>query len=250
MTLYTMKELEFKEVDQIGAETLAVISAANAFNEWTYQRIRPFCKGKILEIGSGVGNISQYFLEDGHQLHLSDVRPHYCQLLADRFATTKNCLGITHLDWVAPDFEQRYAHLLGQFDTIFSLNVLEHIHQDSLALHNANLLLQPKGRLLILVPSYQWLYNQLDRNLDHYRRYTTQSLGSLIQAQGFRLTQQQYFNFMGIFAWFISGYLQGNRQIPAGQMRLYNTFVPLFKLLDFLVFKRMGLSTIVVGEKE
>ncbi|MGH1335724.1 MAG: class I SAM-dependent methyltransferase [Aureispira sp.] len=245
-----MKEIEFKEVDLIGEETLAVISTANAFNQWTYQRVQPFCQGKILEIGSGVGNISHYFLEAGYPLHLSDVRPHYCQALEKRFSKTPNCQGITHLDWVAPDFKERYADLLGQFDTIFSLNVLEHIHQDALAIQHAKLLLRPKGRLLILVPSYQWLYNQLDKNLDHYRRYTTRSLGQLIEAQGFRLLHRQYFNFMGIFAWFISGYLQGNRQIPAGQMRLYNTFVPFFKLLDRLVFKSMGLSTIVVAELE
>lgn len=245
-----MKQLEFKEIDVVGAETLAVISAANAFNEWTFQRIQPFCQGKILEIGSGVGNISQYFLAAGQQLHLSDVRPQYCQTLENNFAAYPNCLGITQLDWVAPDFEQQYAHLIGQFDTIFSLNVLEHLQQDAQALHNAQLLLQPKGKLLILVPSYQWLYNQLDENLDHYRRYTTQSLGQLMQAQGFHLLHQEYFNFMGIFAWFISGYLQGNQQIPAGQMSLYNTFVPLFKFLDALVFKRMGLSTIVVGERK
>ena len=243
-----MKEVEFKEVDIVGEETLAVISTANAFNQWTYQRIRPFCKGKILEIGSGVGNISHYFLEAGYELHLSDVRPHYCNALEKRFSETPHCQGITQLDWVAPDFEERYADLLGQFDTIFSLNVLEHIHQDTLAIQNAKLLLQPKGRLLILVPAYQGLYNQLDKNLDHYRRYTTRNLGEQITAQGFRVLHREYFNFMGIFAWFISGYLQGNQQIPAGQMRLYNAFVPLFKLLDGLVFKSMGLSAIVVAE--
>lgn len=244
-----MKELEFKEIDVVGEETLDVISKADAFNQWTYQRIQPFCKGNILEIGSGVGNISNYFLEAGQQLHLSDVRPQYCQALEKRFAHLPNCQGITHLDWVAPDFETRYAHLLGQFDTIFSLNVLEHIHDDAQALQNAQLLLKPQGRLLLLVPSYQWLYNKLDENLDHYRRYTTQSLSTLMQAEGFHIIQREYFNFMGIFAWFISGYLQGNQQIPAGQMNLYNTFVPIFKWIDRLLLKSMGLSTIVVGEK-
>lgn len=245
-----MKELKFNETDPIGAQTLEVISTASAFNEWTYQRIRPFCQGEILEIGSGVGNISRYFLEEGHNIHLSDIRSHYCQVLEERFGGVSNCQGITQMDWAAPDFEERYPSLLGRFDTVFSLNVLEHIHQDSLALQNARRLLQPQGRLLILVPSYQWLYNQLDYHLDHYRRYTIHHLGELMQTQGFCIVNRQYFNFMGIFAWFISGYLQGNQQIPAGQMRLYNTFVPFFKIMDQLLFKKIGLSTIVVGQKQ
>jgi SAM-dependent methyltransferase len=150
---------------------------------------------------------------------------------------------------VAPDFAEHYAHLLGQFDTIFSLNVLEHLLDDAQALQNARLLLRPKGRLLILVPSYQWLYNHLDENLDHYRRYTTGSLSRLMRAQALRPIHQEYFNCMGILAWFISGYLQRNPQIPAGQMRLYNTLVPFFRLVDLLVYKRAGLSAIVVAER-
>jgi hypothetical protein len=54
---------------------------------------------------------------------------------------------------------------------------------------------------------------------------------------------------MGIFAWFVSGKLQKNNSIPAGQMRLYNMLVPVFKIIDILVFRICGLSTIVVGHK-
>ncbi len=243
-----MKEIEFKEIDPIGGETIDVISSANAFNKWTYQRIVPFCKGDILEIGSGMGNISQYFIAAGHAIHLTDVRSHYCKALETRFGAANNCQGVTHLDWTASNFADRYAPLLGKFDTIFSLNVLEHIYDDAQALENTQLLLKPSGKLLILVPSYQALYNQLDRNLDHYRRYTTRSLSALLRQKGYRPIHQEYFNCMGIPAWFISGYLQRNQQIPSGQMRLYNAFVPLFKLIDYLVFKKLGLSTIVVSE--
>lgn len=54
---------------------------------------------------------------------------------------------------------------------------------------------------------------------------------------------------MGIFAWFISGKLQGNKTIPQGQMKLYNLLVPFFRIIDILTFRRVGLSTIVVGQK-
>ena len=37
--------------------------------------------------------------------------------------------------------------------------------------------------------------------------------------------------------------------IPAGEMKLYNAFVPLFKLVDQITFKRLGLSVICVIKK-
>ncbi|BDS13708.1 class I SAM-dependent methyltransferase [Aureispira anguillae] len=244
-----MKELEFKEIDHIGGETLDVISDADKFNQWTYDTIEPYCKGKILEIGSGVGNISQFFLQAEASILLSDIRQVYCDELQKKFGDAPSLAGIELLDLVVPDFDQRFAHLLGTFDTVFSLNVVEHIYDDTLAIKNCKKLLKKGGHLIILVPSFQWLYNGLDKDLDHYRRYNKKSLAALFDQNELTIIRKQYFNFMGIFAWFISGKLQKNNTIPGKQMRLYNMFVPLFRWIDKLVFRRAGLSTIVVGKK-
>lgn len=245
-----MKEIDFKEIDLVGGETLDIISEADKFNEWTYQTIFPFCKGSILEIGSGLGNISSFFLNNQHSITLSDIRQGYCRELERQFSVYPNLQGIELLDLVDPYFDHKFEHLLGTFETVFSLNVVEHIYDDSLAIKNAKKLLKKDGHLIILVPSYQWLFNNLDKKLDHYRRYTTQTLRALLEGQGLDIIHQQYFNFMGVFAWFISGKLQQNDSIPGGQMRLYNTFVPLFKWIDKIVWNRAGLSTIVVGKKQ
>lgn len=54
--------------DILGYSILKSISGADKFNRWMYETIKPFCKGRILEIGGGIGNISQYFLNDGARL--------------------------------------------------------------------------------------------------------------------------------------------------------------------------------------
>jgi len=36
---------------QYGTDTLEVISVARNFNRWMYDTVKPFCSGKILEIG-------------------------------------------------------------------------------------------------------------------------------------------------------------------------------------------------------
>ncbi|MFL5730278.1 MAG: class I SAM-dependent methyltransferase, partial [Cytophagaceae bacterium] len=75
------KDFAYAEHDEIGIETLDVISSADKFNKWTYETIQPYCKGEILEIGSGIGNISKYFLESGAAITLSDIRINYCEYL-------------------------------------------------------------------------------------------------------------------------------------------------------------------------
>lgn len=239
----------FKEVDQEGLDTLSAIEQAKTFNRWMYSCIRPYCSGQILEIGSGIGNISECFFADGYDLSLSDVRDNYCAALQAKFAHEPHLRSVIKLDLVAPDFEQQYAQLLGTFDTVFALNVVEHIQDDALAIANCRKLLRLGGNLAILVPAYQALYNRFDEELEHYRRYNQSQLNGLLQANQFRLLHHQYFNFMGIFGWFISGKLQRNKTIPPAQMALYNYLVPIFKIVDRLVFHKVGLSVISIGQK-
>lgn len=243
------QEIKFEPIDIIGHETLDVISQADRFNYWMYETIRPYCKGTVLEIGSGVGNISQCFLQDGFEITLTDIRTNYCKVLRQKFQQHPKLQQVQELDLTDPEFDQKFAHLFNSFDTVFALNVVEHIKDDQLALNNAKKLLRQQGHLVILVPSYQLLFNKLDTELGHYRRYTKGSLSKVFEQNNIPIIHKSHFNFMGIFAWFISGRLQANNQIPDRQMRLYNFFVPVFKWIDRLVFRQMGLSTIVVGKK-
>ena len=47
----------------------------------------------------------------------------------------------------------------------------------------------------------------------------------------------------------MTGKILRKKQIPGGQMNLYNTFVPVIKLIDKLILETVGLSVITVGQK-
>jgi SAM-dependent methyltransferase len=243
-------DFTFKEIDLEGQTTLEAISAAPRFNEWMYEVTSRRLKGRILEIGSGIGNISACFFRDGRELMLSDIRENYCDTLQAEFGNEPTCLGVRLLDLVHPDFEREYADLLGSFDGIFALNVVEHIEDDTLALANAKKLLKRGGRLVILVPAYQFLYNNFDRALEHYRRYTEGSLQKVFTANNLPIEHSQYFNVAAIAGWWFSGNLLKKDTIPTGQMRLYNALVPIFRVVDKVVFNRIGISVIVEGVKK
>lgn len=244
-----MKEFEFKPVDTEGEDTLNTIALANHFNQWMYDTIKPWCTGNILEIGSGVGNISEYFLRDKASIQLTDIRDVYCESLHRKFDGNPSLLGIENMNLVDPDFEVRFGKYLGMFDSVFALNVVEHIFDDHQAVANCYKLLKPGGNLVILVPAYQSLYNDFDKELEHYRRYNRKGLESLFRSAEFTVLHSQYFNAAGITGWYVSGKMQHHKIIPAGQIQLFNKLVLLFKLFDKLIFNSVGLSVITVGKK-
>lgn len=234
---------------QYGTDTLEVISAADHFNRWMYETIKPHCKGEILEIGSGIGNISQFFLHDGASINLSDIESSYFPRLEEKFGRYKNLRKMYRLDFSDKNLEKNHPDLLEKFDTIFALNVVEHIPDHEQALKNAMKMLRKGGKIVILVPAFQSLYNGFDEQLDHQRRYTRKSLTALIENAGFEIVHKQYFNFIAILGWFISGTVLRKKMIPNGQMKFYDMLVPLWKILDFFTRRIVGVSVIQVGEK-
>jgi 2-polyprenyl-3-methyl-5-hydroxy-6-metoxy-1,4-benzoquinol methylase len=232
-----------------GFKTLRIVKSAENFNRWMYETIKPFCSGEILEIGSGIGNISQFFLNAGYQITLSDINKSYCEELKNRFSLYNNLRGLILLDIACSDFDIEYRNCLNKYDTVFSLNVIEHIQNDVLAINNCYKLLKPNGKLIILAPAYQILHNKFDIGLQHYRRYTKKSLNILISRNKFRIIKSKYFNAAGILGWYISGKLQKNKNIPEYQMNLFDNFVFIFRVIDKMLLNQIGLSVLSIAQK-
>ncbi len=235
---------------EYGTETLEVISEADNFNRWMYETIRPLCRGSILEVGSGIGNISQFFINDGFDITLSDFENSYFPRLKKKFENKPNLRDIHRIDFSITNMEEKFPELVGTFDTVFALNVVEHIEDHRQALQNANLMLKPGGRVVILVPAFQQLYNSFDEQLGHYRRYTARSLRQLLEETGFHVVHSRYFNFIAILGWTYSGSILKKRIIPKGQMKLYDTLVSLWRIIDYFVSRFAGVSVIQVGIKK
>ncbi len=235
--------------DPTGYSTLLNINAADRFNEWMCDEVEPYMNGRILEIGSGIGNISSTLLKRGVSLYLSDYSREYHEFLRHNFAGKPGIKGIFNIDLAGGDFASRHADLLESFDTIFALNVIEHIGDDQLAVANCCRLLKPGGRLLLLMPAYPAFYNRLDKELGHYRRYTRQTMTALMSPH-LRVERTWHFNLAGIFGWWLFGSVLGKRKIDKGQMSAFNKGVPLFRLADRLIRRRIGLSIIAVGKKQ
>lgn len=240
-----MGEFTFKENDAEGLHTLEAVSEAVRFNRWMYEQVRPSMQGKVLEVGSGIGNISAFFIQEKADITLSDIRENYCKALHQQFPDH----AVLQMDLVDPGFQTKYAHLSSSFDGVFALNVVEHIEEDRLALENIRFLLKPGGKVLILVPAWPVLYNKIDEGLFHYRRYTKRTLNATLTGAGFITEKTWMFNALGIPAWVTGGLLFREKELKKGQMNAYDKLVALARVLDAITFHQLGLSVISVGRK-
>lgn len=236
--------MDFKEIDLIGEETLKSMSQGVRLNKWMFNQMKPYIGDKTLEIGSGIGNISKIFIQGSKNIDLSDIRDQYVNYLKFEFPNNK----VFKINLVNPDFDIAYSKILGSYNLVFALNVIEHIEDDKQAIANIFKLLKPNGYAYILVPAHQILYNNFDRALLHFRRYNKNSLRNIFPTNS-KFQKSWYFNFAGIIGWFIVGSLLKRNIIPESNMKVYNFFTPFFKLIDWLTCRKIGLSVIAVYQK-
>jgi SAM-dependent methyltransferase len=114
-------------------------------------------------------------------------------------------------------------------DTIVCCNVLEHIEDDRATLKDLCEVLEPRGRLVLLVPALARLFGTLDEHLHHFRRYEKPELiGKLVEA-GFSVEDCRFVNKPGVFGWYVNGKLLRRRVLPRGQLRVFSLLMPLLR---------------------
>ena len=98
----------------LGRETLHLVEAhLGRYNRWMFEQLAPAISGRILEIGSGTGNMSAFML-DAPRLALTDIEP---ESLADLRAKFGDRPGVTVDPWDLN--EEAPESLRGErFDTV------------------------------------------------------------------------------------------------------------------------------------
>ncbi len=227
----------------IGVKTLENISKAHRFNKWMFEGIEPYIGKDVLEVGAGIGNMTQFLLDKG-EITCLDISARCIDVLKGRFSSSGRVsvlLGdISNLDssWKGRNF-----------DTIVCLNVLEHVENDEEALGNMATLLGKDGRLILLVPAYRWLYGSLDRALGHYRRYKNTELREKYKRLALTLEKGMYFNALGTLGWFLNGRILRRKILPLSQMKIYDLTVPLLRFVESFLRGKFGLSLVVILRK-
>lgn len=75
-----------------------------------------------------------------------------------------------------------------------SLDVVEHLDDDVVALREYGRVVAPGGLVLLAVPAYRWAWSDHDIALGHRRRYTARSLTAAARASGLEVERCTYFH--------------------------------------------------------
>jgi SAM-dependent methyltransferase len=227
-----------------GHRTLRAMARAQRYNAWIYRTLEPYLGERVLEVGSGIGNLTR-FLEGRELLVLSDVEPRYLERLRNLYRGRRG-IELVQLD-LGGDGDP--TELSGyRLDTIVATNVLEHIADDRGALRRLARVLVSGGRLIVLVPRGMKLFGSIDRAIGHYRRYEEAQLREAFEQAGFELEGVHHFNTLGRPVWWLFSSLFGRRSLAPPALAGMNLFVPLARLAD-RVLGTPGLSLIAIGRK-
>jgi SAM-dependent methyltransferase len=238
-----VEPIEGPEAGLAQAETLRRMAAARNYNEWLFDRIRPYLGLRVLDVGAGLGTFCELIAPWCDLVVALESDPIFAAALRDRFTDSHRVRVVeAEAEVVDP------SSLPGPFDSIVCLNVLEHIRDHTTALRRFHDLLAPGGRLLLLVPAHQFLYGRADRELGHERRYSKRLLQRVLEQSGFAVEVARHVNPVGAAGWLVSGRLLRRTDIPSGPLRAYDRAVPLLRALDRVELP-FGLSLWVVGRR-
>ncbi len=224
--------------------SLKLMSEVNFYNQWIFQNIEPYLGENNLEIGCGIGNISQYLVKVGN-LTAIDISQKYVQEVKEKFKNQNNFQAfIWDVSSPIPAFLKE-----GSFDCIVCLNVLEHIENDLIALKNMNQLLKKNGYLNLLVPACPIAYGSLDKEMGHFRRYQKRELEEKLKKASFEIIKSFHMNVLSLAGWIFYSRILKRKQLPKTEIHLIDQLVPILSRLEKLVPPPVGLSLIIIGKK-
>jgi SAM-dependent methyltransferase len=192
----------------------AALAEARNYRRAIVAEFAPFLRGRVLEVGAGIGQTSEAILALTQVDELVGIEPdpRFHPGFRQRLPAVRLIEGTTAT--LAHD-EHFHAAVL--------VNVLEHIEDDQAELARLKHLLAPSsGHLCLLVPARQEIYSKLDAHFGHFRRYARARLHAQLQQAGFTPHRVAYFNFIGYFAWALRFRLLGSMTFDPAQVRLFD----------------------------
>jgi SAM-dependent methyltransferase len=224
---------------------LEALSTLGRYQDWIVQSFRPYLRGRTVEFGAGLGNISTLLRPHVSELDLVEPSVNLVARLETRFA------GDDGVQIFAEPLEGRIpATADGTYDSIVLVNVLEHIEDDAAALSGLMRTLHPGGHLLLFVPALKFLFSDLDALHGHFRRYALSELNTLIHTAGFEIIRSRYFDIVGVLPWWLLNTLMGATAFNPFMIRIYDAVLaPLSRWIDRKVTPPFGKNILLVAKR-
>lgn len=225
-----------------GLSTLEILKEAENYNKWIADSILTHITTPVLEIGAGTGNLTKHFLTK-RPLYITDSDTGLVKNLQQQFQKEKDISAKLFDVTKKPPREFNSF-----FNTVFGINVLEHINNDEKALQNIKSVLKPNGTLILLVPAKKKAYTKLDKELGHFRRYEKEELLTKLTQNGYKVDKLYYFNIVGLMSWYIRDKVNKNNiNLKPYHITIFDSVVPTLRVIESIIEVPMGISLIAVA---
>jgi len=214
-----------------GRDNLDIMSLAQNYNKSIYKWLSNNIPSKavILDFGSGQGEFFNRFNAENFNIYA--VEP------------DSSMHSFFPKEYVFSSIEE----VNNKFNLIYSINVLEHIEDDALAINKfKKYLVDNRGVVKIFVPARQELYSSMDKKVGHYRRYSKKQIKQLFIDNGFEVKLCRYFDFLGYFAAAIYKILGKDGDIDSKSLIFYDKYIfPVSLIFDKFFSRFIGKNIII-----
>ena len=222
-------------------------ASARPYFAWQFAQFAPHVGRRVVDVGCGLGSFVPHFLEHGIEGYWgvepdADLRKRFAERHRDSRARLTAATDATN-----PELAEEMKAL--DIDTCFSVNVLEHIERDDLALRHMIEGTKTGGSICLLVPAHPFLYGSLDALDHHFRRYTKTTLRDLVARAGGEAVawvDLYHFNALAAFGWFLKGRVLKETKQADENYALMNAVLPLVSRVEKLARPPFGLSLIAI----
>jgi len=175
----------YKEMIELQEEHWWFVARRDVIKSFINMQMPQDSTGKVLEIGCGVGGNVGLLSQSGQYRGIDMHKPaiDYCSEKYPQFEF--QCARVE-------DIPQEFNS--NKFDSIYILDVLEHIDDQVAILKSAQNYLTPSGKILVTVPAFEFVWSPHDDFVHHVRRYTKAGLKKVLEDSGYRVERISYFN--------------------------------------------------------
>ncbi len=231
--------------EYIGKE-LELFSHAHNWKKYFSSFIKPYLRGNVLEVGSGIGGTTKVLYADKvDKWTCLEPDPRLCRVIEQEIQNGNlpdRCEVITGTVKNLPGDSS--------FNCATYIDVLEHIENDTEEIRTVVKYIKQSGYLIILSPAYQFLYSNFDKEIGHFRRYTRDTLINIIPSN-LKPVSIKYLDSVSVLTNLLNKLLL-KQEIPTiNQIKIWDrTLVPISRIIDPLFRYSAGKSILGIWEKD
>jgi hypothetical protein len=168
------------------------VNQANELHQWIFTTIHSYIKARVLLVAHDAEFFSSLLLEQAIPFHLCDRDKTNLDRLRNFYKSHDLVRSVQAIDFINPDFQQKYTSIVGVFSTVILLPSFDDVRLTKVFLQNVTRVLAFRGQLILTLPSFTVPYDGLLLSPDELKLLDRAPLKKLLS--DFKILKTKYFH--------------------------------------------------------